>query len=420
MISKLLKTLIALSLPALAQAQFSPAGTIAPYKTAQGQRILAPRKAGSTARITASDPVSGFAHYIYTSGSPRLNDSAAFTWSGGRTSVQYSQNMMADVVISDFDQEQSFMNLGGSILPDLKTNNTYNTTGKVIGSLIQRWNSSGGIWVNKRRSSYTYTGTKTVMTEESWNIGTLSWENNVRITIDSVAGIKDETYESWDGSKWANEYHYQYHYSGANITESVSQEWKSGTWENVRREANTYAGSDITEILTQMWDVTASAWENAYRTQVIYALGPGLSSEYKSDEWNSSTSSWDSKFRGLNTWTAGKLTGQTDQSWDESAGSWQDVGQSSYTYSSSGDVRTYVAKTWNFISMSWEDNYRFDFDYNSGNQLTRVLFSQKAGGGGSLEKQTENFYYYVPTTGIAEDKGMVRNTRLYPNQLILP
>src|SRR5262249_29997593 len=72
------------------------------------------------------------------------------------------------------------------------------------------------------------------------------------------------TYQTWNGSAWVNNYHYDYTFNGANKTSQTYQTWDGSAWVNSTYFTYTYdADGNLTQELHQKWN--GSSWVNDTR-----------------------------------------------------------------------------------------------------------------------------------------------------------
>ena len=103
-----------------------------------------------------------------------------------------------------------------------------------------------------------------------WDTLTISWLNNLRMTVsyDANGNQIERISQNWDGSSWVNSSRYTYTYdANGNNIEYIYQIWDGSSWVNNLRHTYTYdvSGNQI-EYIWQNWD--GSSWENYVRYAV--------------------------------------------------------------------------------------------------------------------------------------------------------
>lgn len=119
---------------------------------------------------------------------------------------------------------------------------TNNPNGTVSQDLTQNWNIS--IWDDEYKTTYTYNGTKVILSvTEIWT-GTI-WENSSRDTYD------------YDGSGY--------------LVQVLSEKWVSGNWKNdYQAEITNYGDGSPYQIISKDWDDTGLIWKNVGRLTFTY------------------------------------------------------------------------------------------------------------------------------------------------------
>lgn len=244
---------------------------------------------------------------------------------------------------------------------------TYNTAGQLDYYIVQEWNSSTSAWENSYKSSYTYDASGNVLTNTDfdWNSTTSAWDNTYRTTNTYTATNRQASY--------------------------LQEEWNttSGTWENMTKNVYTWSTADkLTNILWQFWDGTA--WQDAMKTSYSYD-GSGNRVEGIGEQWNWSTSAWDTS--GKDVYTGFVALHQPSQT-------------------------TFM--TWNSTTSSFENSYRTNYTYNSYAKPTYEFeeeWDQTSGTWGiDTYSYASRYHYetYTPTTKVEEIIPTTGNAVIYP------
>ena len=154
----------------------------------------------------------------------------------------------------------------------LKETNTYDGSDYLINSLIQNYDFISP-WKNSYQIIYTNNPNGTVSQDlsQSWNVST--WDNTERTTY-TYNGTKTimSISEIWTGTIWENASKDTYDYDGSGyLIHVLSQNWVSGDWKNDTQALITnYGDGNPHQIISQDWDDTGLVWKNVARITFTY------------------------------------------------------------------------------------------------------------------------------------------------------
>lgn len=213
----------------------------------------------------------------------------------------------------------------------LKYTATYNTAGQLDYYIVQEWNSSTSAWDNSYKSSFTYDASGNVLTntDYDWNSTAGIWDNSYRTTNTYTATNREAT--------------------------SIQEQWNSttGAWENSSKNINTWSTTDkLTGILWQYWD--GSTWTDGMRTSYSYD-GSGNRTEALTEQWNLSTSAWDTSGKDVFTGFAGlhQPMQATFMYYNSSTSSFENSRRTNYTYNSYNKPTYEYEEMWDETSGTW-------------------------------------------------------------------
>lgn len=179
--------------------------------------------------------------YTYTASKKVLTSESEF-WSVPDWTFFVKQSNTydgSDYLINSLVQNYDFISPWKNSYQIIYTNNP---NGTVSQDLTQLWKVS--IWNDEDRTTYTYNGTKVILSITQIWTGTI-WENSIKDTYD------------YDGSGY--------------LVHMLSQKWVSGQWKNDYQSIITnYADGNPYQIVSQDWDDTSLAWKNDSRITFTY------------------------------------------------------------------------------------------------------------------------------------------------------
>lgn len=154
----------------------------------------------------------------------------------------------------------------------LKETNTYDGSDYLITSLIQNYDFISP-WKNSYQIIYTNNPNGTVSQDlsQTWNVSVWDDKDRTTYTYNGTKPIMSIT-ETWNGAIWENASKDTYDYDGSGYLKQVlSQNWVSGDWKNDSQAlfTNNSDGSPY-YIISQDWDDTGPVWKNVARLTFTY------------------------------------------------------------------------------------------------------------------------------------------------------
>ena len=183
-------------------------------------------------------------------------------------------------------------------------------------------------------------------------------------------------------------------FSQTKVDTIVTQKWNGSIWQDTGRLVNTYNTSDcaLTSTLLQNWDLASSTWQNVALTTYTYGSNDTVSQALL-QTWNILTNTWEDQVRSTNTYegSSKKLVLTSNEGYI--LGSWTPVSKTSYSYDSNnyldstltqlylfglytnslltintnnsdGTPNVVINKTWNFLTLVWENYSRNTYTYS--------------------------------------------------------
>ena len=146
------------------------------------------------------------------------------------------------------------------------------------------------------------------------------------------------------------------------------------SWDNKYKTTQTFdANSNITDQLQMTWNTVTSTWVNAYHHIFTY---DGMNNQLTDiqQNWNTATSSWDNSSKDIYTYDVNnnKIT-DTYQNWNTVTSTWDNSSKNTYGYNVANKVTQGIGQSWNTVTSSWDNNYRDTYTYDaSNNELTHT------------------------------------------------
>ena len=270
----------------------------------------------------------------------------------------------------------------------IKFDPEYNSSDKLIDSLILLWNGSS--WENYIRRVYTYTGTNLEATNTSQSWSGVDWINSSRKSTSYDAGNRptELLYETWTGASWENDYRYQSQYNPHGLIASYTyQYWSGGVWNNNYKYTYTYNSSDLlTDQLYQYW--SGGVWANSNKITRTY---DGMGNVLTEISYNWSGGAWQNNSQKINTYANGNMTEYLYQIWDPING-WVNYYHYLYQYDSNNNPKEQLIQNWDAVYNQWVNSAKYTYTYNSQNSvLTQLIENWNTGTG------WQNYYNAVYT-----------------------
>jgi hypothetical protein len=180
------------------------------------------------------------------------------------------------------------------------------------------------------------------------------------------------------------------------------QDLVNGLWVNTGKTLYTYDANGRVSVQTeQSWDTISNSFENSYQYTFTYNAS-GNETLVLLESW--SGSAWQNESRGTYTYDGnGYLISYLGEAWV--GGSWVNGTLGTYTNNSDGTLHTVSSQAWNSETAAWEDNWTYTYTYNgAGKVLTSLeeLWWQGAWVNNELETYTysgNNLTYFLREDG---------------------
>lgn len=155
----------------------------------------------------------------------------------------------------------------------IKETNTYDSSDYLINDLSQTYDFISP-WKNANQTIYSNNpdGTVNQALLQTWNINV--WNNTNRITYTySGSKLVISLSEKWNGTIWENDSKETYNYdSNGYLINSLSQNWVLGAWKNdSQANITNYSDGSPYQIVSQDWDDVAMDWKNVARITMTYS-----------------------------------------------------------------------------------------------------------------------------------------------------
>ncbi|WP_084647702.1 T9SS type A sorting domain-containing protein [Gelidibacter mesophilus] len=159
----------------------------------------------------------------------------------------------------------------------------------------QNWNSGANTWTDSSRKLYEYSGINLIKeTEQEWNAGAKAWINDevTEIAYDSSGKMIQTIIREWDSdlNKWEFDERITYTYTVDMITEAINEEYENGAWKLDARTLITYNNGLATEVLYQ--ERRGSEWINEDRSLTTFDTN-GNATIIIIEEWDETDKVWE-------------------------------------------------------------------------------------------------------------------------------
>jgi hypothetical protein len=251
---------------------------------------------------------------------------------------------------------------------------TYNGSGSLVQDLYLIL-SQNQVWENYNRylTVYGTSGTIVSSTGQTWNSGTGLWIDFMHSHYDIFVRLDTSWYKQFDHN--TNSFVYGsrnlYAYNSSNqMTEILMQnlDVQSNTWVNNARISNTYNSSGFQTVqLTEVWDPGPGSWVNNQKYEYTYDPGNYLTG-YLFSVWNTTSNQWIFNTEAVYTNSASGLPVlKLYRTWDPSASSWKNSEQITIQYNSAFQVTDELDQLWNTGTSQWIDNWKSQYAYYQNN-----------------------------------------------------
>ena len=274
----------------------------------------------------------------------------AFTWSGGvwqafsRNTYNYSSGKKNSVRTDNWTGSWNNFSL---------TSWTY--SGNQINYYIyQTWNAGTSSWVNNLKMSFTYDGSSRILTalSETWNGTSYDQASRVVYTYNGSGRVATVTNQSWIGA-WQDISRTTYTYDGSgNETLSLTETWL-GIWSNSSQTISTYAGSNLATETLQHWN--GAGWDNYSKDVYSY---DGSNNQTLDVHSNYQASNWVVADVDTSKYDGGNHLIQNVQ-WQVSPNT---LDKEDYTYNGSGNMTLMISQTYDG---SWTNVSKYVITYTS-------------------------------------------------------
>jgi hypothetical protein len=281
---------------------------------------------------------------------------------------------------------------------------------------------------------------------KSWDFDGSNFNESYRITntFNAKAQVTMGRYEMYDGSNWVDEEFTSYTYDAAgNEATNLDAYYNGSNWDSSRNTFTYNPANQVTLQVSERYNTGSMQWENDIRTTTTYN-GSGQVLSYTIENWNGSQ--WQNSYRTTNTYVAGRLTVSLSETWNST---WENSGQTLYTYNTAGQVTVLENLYWN--STLWTPSRRSTNAYNTTgdvSSITEEMYIPVGAGGYENQRRTlmsynsyhqetveteeswnagtnqfemQNFdgemrYYYEEyTNSVKDNKATASSLNVYPN-----
>lgn len=148
----------------------------------------------------------------------------------------------------------------------------------------------------------------------------------------------------------------------------------TSSWDNKYKYTQTFdANNNITDYLSQQWSTVTSTWVNDQHQIKSYDAANNLTSDI-TQTWNTVTNSWENDYKSVYTYDANNnRLSEISQNWNTVTSTWDNASKYTYTYNAANKVTQEVDQTWNTATSTWDNYSKYTNTYDANNnQLTRL------------------------------------------------
>ena len=259
-------------------------------------------------------------------------------------------------------------------------------------------------------------------TNQYWNSGTSAWENATKaLYFYTGSSLSSIVWQTWGGSNWVNVAKNSYSYDLSNhLYQDKYQLWNSSTatFDPSSQKTYYYDGvGNLLQTIGQTYVTATSTYSFTDKFDYTYDTHNWLTNSLYA-VWNGAA--WDTNYMYSNSYdTTGDMTTQLYQTWDAPSTTWNNVTLKSYSNFTSHMPMNEVDQIWDATGTGfWKNSIKYDYTYNSGNQLTNSI-AQSWNVAGFYEyangDPAANYYYQSYTvTGVNAVAGANGTVNIFP------
>lgn len=259
---------------------------------------------------------------------------------------------------------------------------TFSTSGKPTQQLNQSWNFAISTWINIDKLEMQY-NTANLLTQQvnfAWNTSSSSWLNQTRYqNAYTTAGMKtEELTENWNTStnSWVGYNRFVYQYNSNN--KEVNQQyfiWDAPTtaWVNIQNRVRTYSGNNLMNESINYRTSASNPWETTYYTQWLYNSKGKITEVVYQNNPSGTLANFQRRTYAYNS-TDTLVSEEISQNWNTTSTSWDNSLRLLNTYNTNGTKATFISQTWNVPTASWLNDFKQNFYYNTANRITEEMW----------------------------------------------
>ncbi|MCW3124261.1 MAG: hypothetical protein JWQ38_3753 [Flavipsychrobacter sp.] len=305
--------------------------------------------AGKTTALNASRCIA-MVQSSYNGSSYDAFDSTTYSYSAGRVGSPLGQ--------MKYDNGSGYSLMTG--VKQMMLTQTFDSHNNILVCTEQDLDLISGVFVNSRRTTYTYDAMNNPLTEttEIWNA--TAWEkyNKYVRTFTAANEVATEALLWWFGGSWGNSTYYNYIYNSLH---------------------------DPILSIEKKWDLSTSIFMLSSKDTMVYDLSNNLSYEL-SYNYHTSANTWDTGYK---------------------------ISYSSYL---APDMpRIIIQQNWDATSSTFKNSHKDSFSCNSSN-LPVYMSEMNANASNIWEYGTQaHFYYELYASGVTEISNTSASPEIYPN-----
>lgn len=243
-----------------------------------------------------------------------------------------------------------------------------------------RWNEPTGGWILDGKTADMSYHEYRLTSEIEYDRNASDWQKSVfhTYTYNDAGLLVTELVMSYTDSAWRNNYMMSQSWDGAgNMTSQLVQLWNGISWIDQQRITMTWDAAG--NMLTWLLQTNNGSWVNSTRKTCAYTAG-NITEEI-TERWQESA--WVNFNRKQYTYDNSKLTTMVEQAWTNNA--WANDVRTSYTYDNSGNVTNKLVQA--LSNGNWLN--RFNHNYTFTNNHLMQWVQQDWDGSAWIDSQQE-------------------------------
>lgn len=230
---------------------------------------------------------------------------------------------------------------------------------------------SGPVYSARSLQEFYSDNTIDYTTNQAWDTATATWKNTNKNVYfyDTARRIASKIFQTWGGSSWTNISRNVHTYGSTGLlTSDMYQVWNSSTSTFVDNRQTVYYHDGMGNVVMEINNTYPLTYTDRY-TYTYNSSNKMLTKTYAL--WNGASfvnnTMWSYTYDGT-----GNMTSSLYQTYNTTTSVWENQNLSLFSSFTGGNMpQVQIDQTWDTaMGGTWNNNIRFDYTYNSSNQLT--------------------------------------------------